>query len=118
MTPHLLIATALMLGVYVMLAGSWGLLYSLAIVLGRPALRPAAWLCYALHLGLMLAIVIATPLGPWWKLLIAASSAAYLAIPPIVWRYLNRIHRSEEKTHDSRPARRPGRTLAGLGRGA
>ncbi len=118
MTPGALIATTLMLGLFVLLAGAYGLLYSLAIVFDRPALRPAAWLCYLLHVAIMLTIVLATPLGIWWKLLIVTSSAAYLSIPPIVWRYLNRIHRNEEELHDSQSARRLARTLAGMGRGA
>jgi hypothetical protein len=31
---------------------------------------------------------------------------------------LRRIHRNEERLHDSKPARRAARTLAGMGRGA
>jgi len=118
MTPDALIATALMLGLFVLLAGAYGLLYSLAIVFDRPALRSAAWLCYLLNVAIMVTIVLATPLGFWWKLLLLASSAAYLAIPPIVWRYLLRTHRNEEGLYGSQPARRPARTLAGMGGGA
>lgn len=118
MTPDKLITTALMLGAYVILAGAYGLLYSLAVVFERPPLRSAGYLFYLLHFLLMLTIVYATPLGGWWKLLIAASSVAYLAIPPITWRYLTRIHRDEEKLHDSKPARRTARSVAGMGRSA
>ncbi len=118
MTPDKLITTALMLGAYVILAGAYGLLYSLAIVFERPPLRSFGYFFYLLHFLLMLTIIYATPLGGWWKVLIAASSVAYLAIPSVTWRYLARIHRDEEKLHDSKRARRPARSLAGMDRSA
>ena len=118
MTPNTLIATALLLGAFVVLAGIYGLLYSLAILLERPSLESAGYLFYLLHFVVMLTIVCATPLGTWWKVLIAGSCIAYLAIPPITWGYLTRIHRDEERLHDSKPAGRAARTLAGMGRGA
>ncbi|MGD0291976.1 MAG: hypothetical protein ABSC63_20400 [Candidatus Binataceae bacterium] len=116
--PNALIVTALLLGAFVLLAGVYGLLYSLGVLLERPPLKSAGYFFYLLHFLLMLTIVFATPLGPWWKLLIAASAIAYLAIPPLTWRHLRRIHRNEERLHDSKPARRAARTLAGMGRGA
>ena len=48
------------------------------------------------------AIVALTPLHYGWKALVVASAAAYLAIPPITWRYLTRLHRGENDA--SRPA--------------
>lgn len=118
MTPDSLVATALLLGAFVLLAGVHGLLYSLAVLLERPSLKSAGYFFYLLHFLVMLTIVFATPLGAWWKLLIAASSVAYLAIPPITWRHLSQIHRNEERLHGSKSARRAARTLAGMGRGA
>ena len=118
MMPDSLIVTALLLGAFVILAGVYGLLYSLAVLLKRPALKSTGYLFYLLHFLVMLTIVFATPLGAWWKLLIAISSIAYLAIPPLTWRHLTRIHRHEERLHDPKPARRAARTLAGMGRGA
>ena len=118
MTPDSLVATALLLGAFVLLAGVHGLLYSLAVLLEQPSLKSAGYFFYLLHFLVMLTIVAATPLGAWWKLLIAASSIAYLAIPPITCRHLKRIHRNEEGLHDSKPARSAARTLAGMGRGA
>jgi len=118
LTPHSLVATALLLGAFVVLAGIYGILYSLAVLLERPPLKSAGYFFYLLHVLVMLRIVFLTPLGPWWKLLIAASSIAYLAIPPLTWRHLRRIHRNEERLHDSKPARRAARTLAGMGRSA
>jgi len=118
LTPHSLVATALLLGAFVVLAGIYGILYSLAVLLERPPLKSAGDFFYLLHFLVMLTIVFATPLGAGWKVLIAVSSIAYLAIPPITWRYLTRIHRDEERLHDSKPARRAARTLAGMGRSA
>lgn len=118
MTPEALITSALLLGAFVVLAGVYGLLYSLAILLERPPLKVAGYFFYLGHFMVMLTIVFATPLGAWWKVLVAASSIAYLAIPPIIWRYLTQIHRDEERPHDSKPARSVARTVAGMGRGA
>ena len=118
MRPDALIATALLLGAFVVLAGVYGLLYSLAVLLERASLKSAGYFFYLVHFAIMLTIVFATPLGAWWKLLIAASSVVYLAIPPITWRHLSRIHRNEERLHGSKPDRRADRTLAGMGRGA
>ena len=118
MTPEALVATALLLGAFVLLAGAYGVLYSLALVFDREQFKLAGYVSYLLHFLVMLTIVIATPLGNWWKVLIAASSIAYVAIPPVTWRHLTRIHRDKERTRDSKPARGVDRTLAGMGRGA
>jgi len=40
-------------------------------------------------------LVAFTPLHLGWKALIAASCALYLIIPPVTWRYLLRLHRTE-----------------------
>jgi hypothetical protein len=117
-TSDALIASALLLGAFVVLAGVYGLLYSLAMLLERPSLKSAGYFFYLAHFIVMLTIVFATPLGAWWKLLIAISSIAYLTIPPITWRYLTRIHRDEGRPHDFKPARSVARTWAGMGRGA
>jgi hypothetical protein len=117
-TPDALIPTALMLGAFVILAGVYGLLYSLAILLDWPSLKFAGYVFYLLHFTVMLTIVFATPLGAWWKVLIAASAITYLAIPPITWRYLTRLHQDQEGSHASKLARRAARTLAGMARSA
>lgn len=92
MTPQTLIPTALLLGIFVVLAGIYGVLYCLAMLLENQRLRSIGYFSYTLHFAVMLAIVAATPLGIWWKVLIASSSVAYLAIPAITSRYLTRIH--------------------------
>jgi hypothetical protein len=95
MTGLGLLETALLLGVYVALAGSYGLLYALARLADVAILRRAAVIIYALHALAAVAIVIWTPLDIGWKGLIVASSLAFFAIPPITWRYLQRTHQTE-----------------------
>jgi hypothetical protein len=93
MSPHAIVATALMLGMMVLAAGAYGLLYCVARLYGSPILRAASRAsCVALG-ALAAAIVVMTPLHFGWKALIVASGVAYLAIPPITWRYLTRLHR-------------------------
>lgn len=87
--------TALLLGVYVLLAGGYGLAYTLGRLWDNALWQLAARAVYGLHGLVALAIVAATPLGPGWKGLIVASSLAFLVIPPVAWRYLRRTHDAE-----------------------
>jgi len=95
MTRLSLLETALLLGVYVTLAGCYGLVYALARLQDVTILRRAAAIVYALHALTAVAIVLWTPLEIVWKGLIVASSVAFFAIPPITWRYLQRSHEAE-----------------------
>ena len=95
MTTLSLLETALLLGVYVALAGSYGLVYALARLLDLAILRRISVIIYALHGLAAVAIVGWTPLEIGWKGLIVASSVAFLAIPPVTWRYLQRTHDEE-----------------------
>jgi hypothetical protein len=113
MTPHSMITTALLLGAFVLLAGLYGFFYTLAMLFQQPYLKPISRACYALHFGAMLAIVVATPLGPWWKVLIVASCLAYFAIPPMTWRYLVQLHQ-EEKIHDRKRTKHVARSVVGI----
>ncbi len=87
-----ILETGLFLGLYILLAGGWGLLYALGRLQGSPALRRAAVAAYGLHGFAALAIILWTPLGPGWKVLIVASTAAFRSIPPVVWRFLQQTH--------------------------
>ena len=95
MTRLSLLETALLLGVYVALAGSYGLVYAIARLQDVTILRRVSMILYGLHGLAALAIVGWTPLEVGWKGLIVASSIAFLAIPPITWRYLQRTHETE-----------------------
>ncbi len=95
MSPQELIRTSLLLGAFVLLAGSYALLYSVGALLDRPALLLASHVSFGLQCLVTLAIISMTPLTPWWKLLIVVSCAIYFRIPPVTWRYLGQIHQGE-----------------------
>ncbi len=92
MTPYALICSALLLGAFVLLAGLYGLLYSIGTLRGWRRLVIAAYVCWAVQLLVALSIVALTPLGIGWKLLVAISCVVYLEIPPMTWRYLHQLH--------------------------
>jgi hypothetical protein len=118
MTPRTMLATALMLGVFVTAAGAYGLCYCLARRSDRLVLKIAAWASYAALLTLAVAIIVLTPLHAGWKIFVAASCGAYVVIPPVTWRYLTRIHRGENPSHAAGPAKHPNRSVPGLYRRA
>jgi hypothetical protein len=95
MTELSLLETALLLGLYVALAGSYGLVYAIARLQGVSILRRVSIVLYGLHGLAALAVVGWTPLEFGWKGLIVASSIAFLAIPPITWHYLQRTHETK-----------------------
>ncbi len=90
-----LLETVLLLGLYVALAGIYGLVFTLARLWEGPTMRRAPITVYALHCLIAFVIVIWTPLEIGWKALLVAFSIAFLAIPPITWRYLERSHEHE-----------------------
>ena len=90
-----LLQTALLLGLYVALAGSYGIVYTIARLQDTWILHRLSVILYGLHGLVAIAIVAWTPLQIGWKGLIVASSAAFLAIPPITWRFLQRTHETE-----------------------
>ncbi len=114
MTPHAMAETAILLGAFVAAAGSYGLLYCLFRLWNRPALRIGSYLSCAALYAVAAILVMYSPLYFGWKVLIAASCAAYTAIPPVTWRYLTRLHREERISNDTRPARRANRNQPGL----
>jgi hypothetical protein len=95
MTNLNLLETALLLGVYVTLAGGYGLVYALGLLGDRAMLRHIAFTIYALHALAAVTIVGWTDLAAGWKGLIVASTVAFLATPPMMWRYLQRSHEKE-----------------------
>jgi hypothetical protein len=90
-----ILQTALLLGAYVALAGSYGLVYAMARLQEASLLYRISFILYGLH-GLTAIVVVAwTPLQVGWKGLIVVSSAAFLAIPPVTWRFLQRTHETQ-----------------------
>jgi predicted MFS family arabinose efflux permease len=110
MTPGSMVATALLLGGLVAVAGAYGLLYCASRLYDKAGLRTATRLSYTILCMVAAAIILFTPLHAWWKMLVAASCGTYLAIPPVTWRYLNRFHRGDT-SHGSQPAEHAGRDL-------
>ena len=90
-----LLQSALLLGLYVALAGSYGFVYTIARLQDALILHRLSLVLYGLHTVTAIVIVGWTPLQIGWKGLIVASSAAFLAIPPITWRFLQRTHETE-----------------------
>ena len=114
MTEFGVLETGLLLGMYALLAGTWGLLYAVARLWNMAILRGAAAAVYGLHGLTALAVIMRTPLGLGWKCLIVASSLAFLAIPLIAWRFLQHIHENESSAHDRKSSQRFGRVVARL----
>lgn len=95
MTPVALLETAVLLGCFALAGGGYGGLYSIGRLSARPALVRAGRACWVLAFAFALAIALATPLEIGWKLLIVASALVYAAIPPVTWRFLQRMHTDE-----------------------
>ncbi|WP_345797410.1 hypothetical protein [Castellaniella sp. MT123] len=96
MTAASLIETALLLGLFVLAGGAYAGLYSIGRLRARPGWVRIGRLCYAAAFLCAVAVGTMTPLDIEWKLLILASAIAYAVIPPLTWRYLERLHTHEE----------------------
>jgi hypothetical protein len=97
MTPVEMVITSLLLGLFVLLAGCYGVLYCLGRLRANRSLVWAAYGTYGLQAIVAVAVVLLAPLGDGWKLLIAGSCAVYLPIPPVTWRFLEALHQPEEQ---------------------
>jgi hypothetical protein len=106
--------TGLLLGLSGLLAGIWGVLWALAQLRPMPIFAHSAVAAYGLHVLAALTIVSWTPLGFGWKCLIVGSSVAFLVIPPITWRLLQRTHDKERSEHDRQPSQHSHRLVARL----
>ncbi len=95
MTPRLVLVTSLLLGLFVLAAGTYGVLYGVGRARDSRGLIRAARLAYGALCAIVAAIILITPLGGAWKLLLGASALVYCVIPPVTWRHLNRIHRDD-----------------------
>lgn len=92
MTADALLPTAILLGVYVLCAGCYGLVYAFGKLRGSRAITLSSFGFYGAQ-GLITALLLAlTPLAPGWKLLLFLSFLAYAVIPPGTWQHLERTH--------------------------
>ncbi len=95
MTADALLGTALLMGLLVLAGGSYAGLYALGRVRSRPAMVWVGQLCWLVAFGCAVLLAVATPLDFGWKLLLLVSAIVYVVIPPITWRYLERLHIDE-----------------------
>ncbi len=109
-----LLQSGLLLGLYVLLGGGWGLLYTLGRMRTATALRRAATAVSGLQVLVAVAILAATPLALGWKGLILVSTGAFRAVPPLAWRFLQHIHENRESKDGRQSAQHPGRAVARL----
>jgi hypothetical protein len=94
MSAPQLLQTAGLLGLFVLLAGGYGLLYGLGRLRERRGLVLAGFASYALQCVVAVAVLLDAPIGGW-KAFVALSCAIYLFIPPVTWRCLAALHAHE-----------------------
>lgn len=97
MDPGTLLLTSALLGFMVLAAGAYALLYGVARLKESRRLLVLAGCAYGALALDAAALVLVTPLTLVWKFLIAASALAYLRIPPVTWRHLQRTHHAEHE---------------------
>jgi uncharacterized membrane protein HdeD (DUF308 family) len=91
-----MLGTSLLLGLFVLLAGCYGVLYCFGRMRRNRRLWRAAVTAYLLQ-GITTGLLALTPLDVWWKALLLASFIAYFPIPPLTWRFLEILHQPEEQ---------------------
>lgn len=95
MTPAALIQTAALLGLFALAGGGYGGCYSIGRLRGNASLVRIGAACWVVVAILALAITFLTPLDVGWKLLVLVSAAVYAVVPPMTWRYLERLHAAQ-----------------------
>ncbi|MGH8042012.1 MAG: hypothetical protein ACREPN_08215 [Rudaea sp.] len=94
MNPQDFLPTAILLGVFVVCAGCYGLLYTLGRLRTGHVFTVLAYAAYLLQ-GIVTAVLVThTSLATGWKLFLVASFLIYAGIPPITWRHLERTHQT------------------------
>ncbi|HWH48404.1 MAG TPA: hypothetical protein VN664_11425 [Burkholderiales bacterium] len=96
MTAAQMLGTSLLLALFVLLAGCYGVLYCLGRLRASRGIGRAALTAYALQ-GVTAGLLTFSPLEFWWKALLLASFVAYLPIPPLTWRLLESLHEPGEQ---------------------
>jgi uncharacterized membrane protein HdeD (DUF308 family) len=87
-----LIETALLLGVFVLLAGCYALFYTIGRLRQSHTWSNLSYVCFAFQIFTTLLIVMFAPLAEGWQLLIIASCVACFRIPPVAFSYLELSH--------------------------
>ena len=86
------IDTALLLGMFVLLAGCYGLFYTIGALRQNRQWINAGYVFYFFQVAITVLIVMFAPLGIGWQLLIIASCIACFKIPPMAFSFLKLIH--------------------------
>jgi hypothetical protein len=93
-----LFATAVLLGIFVLAGGGYGIFYGTAMLRSSVRLECTGYVCYAAQMLIVLGLCIASPLNLVWKVFLAASGIAYGFMPPVMWRFLEAMHRGEARS--------------------
>lgn len=96
MSAEQLLSTSLLLGAFVLFAGCYGLFYCLGKFRTQRSFARAATLSYVLQ-GVIAALLALGPLELKWKALVLVSFIAYAVVPPLTWRFLERLHHLQEQ---------------------
>ena len=94
MTASSLIVTTVLLGLFVLAGGAYGVLYCAAQLRSNRSTMQAGYACYVAQFIFMLLVCLYTPLTAPWKLFLVLSGLAYAIIPSVTWRYIDRLHHS------------------------
>jgi hypothetical protein len=94
MTASSLIGTTVLLGLFVLSGGAYGVLYCAAQLRSSRSTMHAGYACYVAQFTFMFLACVYTPLSAPWKLLLVLSGLAYAFIPSVTWRYIDRLHHS------------------------
>ena len=98
MTAAQMLGTSLLLGLFVLLAGCYGLLYCLGRHAREPQARGARRVAAYLLQGVTTGLLALSSLDSWWKATDAGEFRCRIsAIPPLTWRFLERLHEPQEQ---------------------
>ena len=92
MNAQAVLSTALLLGMFVIFAGFYALLYAAGRIRGNSLLTAAGYLCYASQIFTVVLLWLSTPLGLPWKILMSGTAAVCSFIPKLSWRYIQSLH--------------------------
>lgn len=94
MNPDELLRTAVMLGLFLTLAGGYALLWGAGRLHSNRLLAALGYTCYGAQWAVVAALWLDTPLGLPWKLLLAAMAAACSLVPWVSLHYARELDES------------------------
>ncbi|MGH8280058.1 MAG: hypothetical protein ACRETQ_10930 [Gammaproteobacteria bacterium] len=97
MTPEAVLYTASLCGLLTLAAFAYGGFYAASKLLAGFGMLYGAGACYVVVMAFAVLIFVSTPLALSWKILIVASALVYMAVPPVTWRFLVKLHEPEEQ---------------------